>query len=195
MRFTIGIIISLCMALATTNSIYAQASNHLNFEGMPIGHSLSSLVSKLSAVGFKKLEEGNGKVVMQGRYDNIPNCKIIAIATPKSGKAYAVKAIVDKSASWEQLQKTFENRLQRLTSQLGKPREYSAAFKGKQPKGDKAALKALQQGKCDYRALYKEPKGEILLTIDYAGDCGEVVVTFLDGRNTALAKAEANEGE
>lgn len=167
------------------------SSTHLEFQGVPINGSMSSVSLGLTGKGYEVSYSSETSIELTGTFMDKP-CAIGLSPSSYTGKMYELLILFTEGGDdWNTLKATYEEVVAYYTKEYGAPIEDSRGFFSPYSEGDGNEMQAIAEDMCDYITTFKTDKGEIVPQITSFG----VTVFYTDAENYRLHKeAEANEG-
>ena len=168
---------------------FAQAQEHMTFKDISMNCNLTTFVTKLEAIGYKKALLEDYGAVLKGSFAGKNDCTIMVLCTSNSKSVWKVAVIFPEQTSWSSLKSEYKSFKDSYIQKYGKPDSYEF-FSNPYYEGDGYELQALQLNKCTYSSFFDTPSGGIVLEIDKDKS---VRVVYEDAINTEIRKKELEE--
>lgn len=176
MKRLFTLFIATFLALGTLS---AQQADHFTFKGIPIDGSLSAFGNQLVAEGFTKV----GTNTYRGKF--LRNECLIALVGDDDNMIWRVAAIFPASDTWSVLESSFNGYVDLYSEKYGRPTTIKKEFNTYI--GDHPALKmnAIDNGECNYFAIWKLPQGTIEVRIVKTDEYmeGAIRIVYTDNAN------------
>jgi len=163
-----------------------QPSDHLEFMGISVDGKLSEFRTKLTKKGFS----GSLPDVLRGRFAG-EGCQVRILATDGSKWVYGVEVAFQVIDKWSPLLNAYTSWKNLYAEKYGAPIKERCSFSEYVSDSDILKMGALNNGKCNYNALFRADKGSVELSIVKAGfHEGRIVVVYKDRLNKERAKSD-----
>lgn len=176
MKRLFTLFIATFLALGTLS---AQQADHFTFKGIPIDGSLSAFGNQLVAEGFTKV----GTNAYRGKF--LRNECLIALVGDDDNMIWRVAAIFPASDTWSVLESSFNGYVDLYSEKYGRPTTIKKEFNTYT--GDNPGLKmlAVNDGECNYFAVWNLPQGSIEVRIVKTNKYkeGAIRVVYTDNAN------------
>lgn len=163
----------------TLGTLSAQQADHFTFKGIPIDGSLSAFGNQLVAEGFTKV----GTNAYRGKF--LRNECLIALVGDDDNMIWRVAAIFPASDTWSVLESSFNGYVDLYSEKYGRPTTIKKEFNTYT--GDNPGLKmhAIDDGECNYFAVWNLPQGSIEVRIVKTNKYkeGAIRVVYTDNAN------------
>lgn len=184
--------ISFITILLISTSIIAQTNNdnheYLEFKNTPINGTLSEMVKKMQALGYKLEEAAEYVAIMEGSFAN-ENCEIVLYASPKTKTMHSIIVNFGEQTSWYSLKAKYKKLKEQLTSKYNHTPKSTEYFADPYYEGDGYEMQALRNEKCFYFSTFNFDNGKIGVYI--VGN--KVQLLYQDSNGNSLNKKEENE--
>lgn len=184
--------ISFITILLISTSIIAQTNNdnheYLEFKNTPINGTLSEMVKKMQALGYKLEEAAEYVAIMEGSFAN-ENCEIVLYASPKTKTMHSIIVNFGEQTSWYSLKAKYKKLKEQLTSKYNHTPKSTEYFADPYYEGDGYEMQALRNEKCFYFSTFNFDNGKIGVYI--VGN--KVQLLYQDSNGNSLNEKEENE--
>ena len=184
--------ISFITILLISTSIIAQTNNdnheYLEFKNTPINGTLSEMVKKMQALGYKLEEAAEYVAIMEGSFAN-ENCEIVLYASPKTKTMHSILVNFGEQTSWYSLKAKYKKLKEQLTSKYNHTPKSTEYFADPYYEGDGYEMQALRNEKCFYFSTFNFDNGKIGVYI--VGN--KVQLLYQDSNGNSLNEKEENE--
>ena len=184
--------ISFITILLISTSIIAQTNNdnheYLEFKNTPINGTLSEMVKKMQALGYKLEEAAEYVAIMEGSFAN-ENCEIVLYASPKTKTMHSILVNFGEQTSWYSLKAKYKKLKEQLTSKYNHAPKSTEYFADPYYEGDGYEMQALRNEKCFYFSTFNFDNGKIGVYI--VGN--KVQLLYQDSNGNSLNEKEENE--
>lgn len=179
------------------NSIFAQdsinvtssnheASQHLEFRGIPIDGNVNAFVAKLENLGYNLIEKEKDGAFLSGLFTG-KEATIAVLGTKKSSTVCMVCVQLPKNSTWYGAKSEYLYYKELFTQKYGEPSRHREDFDRPYYEDDGYELSALSRGKCHYTSLFVVENGTIMITI---GDGGRLNIYYDDTKNRKIDETE-----
>lgn len=176
----------LSLILLVISDFAFSQEQHLKFEGISLGGTLSSFRDSLISKGYKTKYDKNDAVWLVGKY-NDQDAIIAALGTPKSKKIWKVAVMFKPISTWDSLKVEFNEYKSNCDLKYGQPIESHEEFSSPFEEGDGKELVAISNNKCNYCSRYKIGNGT--LALEFSPLRG-IQLSFEDLINSSIKQAE-----
>jgi hypothetical protein len=185
-------IIVLLMMVIMTIPLFAQASEHLTFKGVPIDGTLKQFYSKLQQEGFDGYVSEEGDMALaNGDFAGFKGC-LCAIQTSHPEELISEVNILffPRSETWATLSSNYNSLKSMLTDKYGKPSDCVERFPSLYiSKDDNSKMHEVIMDRCTYRTSYEVENGFIILSINNTTVTAQL--TYIDRINSETARTKA----
>lgn len=173
------LLILIVLLIGSISFANAQNSDHFTFKGIPINGSVSNFGNQLVADGFTKIATNT----YRGKF--LRNDSVVTLVGDDNNMVWRVAAIMANTDTWNTLEASFNNYVNLYSEKYGTPANLSKKFTTYT--GDHSGLKmdALDDGECQYYAIWNLPQGSIEVRIVKGNkyDTGCIRVVYTDNVN------------
>ena len=184
----------LCMAsISLSWETKAQTSpvRHLTYKGIPITGSVGHFHNELERKGFTAVKDDKDAVAYHKGIFASYRVKVTTLFTPLSSTIYGTYTYLDEHGLWKEIQADFETFKYHLTEVYGKPSTLNEEFQGPYIKGDGYSMKALSEGKVNFRGEWNLDNGTIRISVIQTNQgLGCLLIEYMDKENLALKEKE-----
>lgn len=156
MKRLITLLIASIFAVGT---ISAQQADHFTFKGIPIDGSLSAFGNQLVVEGFTKV----GTNAYRGKF--LRNECLIALVGDDDNMIWRVAAIFPATDTWSVLESSFNGYVDLYSEKYGRPTTIKKEFSTYIGDDPWFKMNAINNGECNYFAVWKLPQGSIEVRI------------------------------
>lgn len=173
-------ILSLLIAMMfIAGGISAQETEHFKFKGIPIDGTLAEFGKNLVAEGFVKV----GNNAYKGKF--LRNEALVALVGDDNNMIWRVAAVMPSTDTWSILESSFDGYVSLYSEKYGKPSKLSKSFANYT--GDDSGLNmlAVNDGECNYFAIWTLPQGTIEVRIVKGSKYleGTIRIVYTDNAN------------
>lgn len=150
--------------------VFASASNHLEFEGLPICGSKEKFSKELEKKGYKRVVNDDF-ICNNNSIFSKSTVRLMTFGTQNQVQSICV--FLPESDSWDSLLYEYDKWKRYLTQQYGNPIENRAEFNTlSAPKTHENKMLALKSGECSYRTIFQSAGGMVILLLNYSDEFG-----------------------
>ena len=150
----------IAIALFTfTIGAFAQQNNHFQFKGIPIDGSLTNFGRELAKQGFVEVANNTYK----GKF--LRNEAIVALVGDDDNMIWRVAAIMPSTDTWSILESSYNSYVELYTEKYGKPSKSENIFSTYTGNDAGLRMHAINDGECNYYAIWNLPQGSIEVRI------------------------------
>ncbi len=177
----------------TTMLIFAQASEHLTFKGVPIDGTLDEYVAKMKKSGFSLITTEDGIALLKGDFAGYKDCTVGVTTLKQKDLVHRIVVLFSDKETWSTLSGNYFDLKQMLTEKYGEPSDVVEKFDGhSQPKTDDSRMHEVMFDHCKYYSIWETEKGEIQLAIGHNSVTSCFVkLAYFDKINSEEIKAKA----
>lgn len=159
-------------------TLSAQESTHFSFKQIPIDGPTTAFGQQLVAQGFQKV----GNNAYRGSF--LRNDCLVALVSDEDNMIWRVAAIFPATDMWNTLESSFNGYIDLYSEKYGKPSATEREFLGYAP-DNYFKMRCLENGECNYFALWNLPQGSIEIRIVKGNDDkeGAVRIVYTDNAN------------
>lgn len=172
------------------------ADEHLRFMGIQMSGPIQTFVQKLEAKGLEiDAKDDDGNYYLNGTFFNESNCRIYIGGTAGTLHVYRAGVSFSPDNNWASLTRKYYRLKEALTEKYGKPSFSIEEFTDGEPSSERAKFRALDNGKCRYKAQFILEEGWISLDIVSEKGADDrtyyVHLLYVDEKNEATEKRNA----
>ena len=186
-------IVPLLIVFFNAMGSFAQSSDHLLFNGVPIDGTLSEYVLKMKQNGFSHNGTEGGVAMLTGDFAGYKDC-IVGVSTLKQTDLVSnITVLFPDKDTWSFLLSNYSSLKEMLTQKYGEPSECVEKFDTYlEPRDDGDRMHEVKMDNCKYYTTYETDKGSIQLSIDHISviSC-YVVLSYYDKINSDIIRSKA----
>lgn len=170
--------------------ISAQDAKHFTFKGIPIDGSITEFGKSLVADGFVKINNNTYK----GRF--LRNEALVALVGDDDNMIWRVAAIMPFTDTWSILESSFNGYVGLYSEKYGKPSTLTKSFNKNVYNDSTLKMHAVNDGECNYSAIWNLPQGSIEVSIVKGSKYreGTIRIVYTDNANKDdVRKSDLNE--
>lgn len=181
----------LSLILSTKTKAQTTPVRHLTYKGIPITGSVGHFHNELERKGFTAVKDDKDAVAYHKGVFASYRVKVTTLFTPLSNTIYGTYTYLDEHGLWKEIQTDFDTFKYHLTEVYGEPSSLKEEFQGPYIKGDGYSIKALSEGKVNFKGEWNLDNGTIRITvIQTSQGLGCLLIEYMDKENLALKEKE-----
>lgn len=175
-------ILVIMMAIMMYVTSFAQTTEHMKFNGVPMEGTLQTFTNKLKAKGFTPFGVQDGVSLLKGEFAGYKDCTVVAVAD-KSGMICKVTVVFPTMDKWGDLERCYSRYKSMLSEKYGDPKDCVEKFQNDYINDDNSKKHELGMDRCKYYSIFNDDNGEIQLEITHQNFTCFVVLSYFDNAN------------